>query len=224
MTSHLVTRRAVLLGGAALLGLHFALAAFSQAPATPLKVRHFDEVKGYLNPYFAQNWMLFAPDPLADDRGVLARAQCRDGSVTDYHDVTTTYVREAQESRFFPSRMSRLVSAPMQSINATDPLLDRLREKHEDDIAKDRKDRKDGGGEVRLMPEEQKAQDNAVRFLSRYSLTQMPDACGGDPQRIQVRMYVRELPPWSKRNAPAKAGEDTVQVQDFDWLKADELR
>ncbi|NWF27218.1 hypothetical protein HW130_13195 [Streptomyces sp. PKU-EA00015] len=221
MTSHLVIRRVVLLGGTTLLGLHFALASFSQAPATPLKVRHFDKVKGYLNPYFLQNWMLFAPDPLADDRGVLARAQCRDGSVTDYHDVTTPYVRAAQESRFFPSRMSRLVSAPMQSINATDPLLDRLREKHKDDIAKDQKDAK---GKVRLMPEEQKAQDNAVRFLSRYSLTQMPDACGGDPRRIQVRMYVRELPPWSKRNAPAKAGKDTVQVQDFDWQKADELR
>lgn len=203
----------MLLCGAALLGLHFAVAAFSQAPATPLKVRHFDKVKGYLDPYFVQNWMLFAPDPLADDRGVLARAQCRDGRVTDYHDVTTPYVRKAQESRFFPSRMSRLVSAPMQSINATDPLLDRLREKH-----------KDGKGKVQLMPEEQKAQDNAVRFLARYSLTQMPDACGGDPQRVQVRMYVRELPAWSKRDAPVKPGEDPVQVQDFDWLKADELR
>ncbi|MFD5945936.1 hypothetical protein ACFWAZ_11775 [Streptomyces collinus] len=59
--------------------------------------------------------------------------------------------------------MSRLVSAPMQSINATDPLLDRLREKHKDDIAKDQKD---GRGKVRLMPEEQKAQDNAVRRVA----------------------------------------------------------
>ncbi|MFC9319189.1 DUF5819 family protein [Streptomyces nigra] len=217
-----MTRRAVLLGGAALLGLHFALAAFSQAPATPLKVQHFDKVKGYLNPYFVQNWMLFAPDPLADDRGVLARARCRDGSVTEYHDVTTAYVREAQESRFFPSRMSRLVSAPMQSINATDPLLDRLREKHKDDVAKD--GGKDGADKVRLMPEERAAQHNAVRFLARYSLTQMPGACSGDPERVQIRMYVRELPPWSKRNAPAKAGKDTVRVQDFDWLKAGELR
>jgi hypothetical protein len=52
----------------------------------------------------------------------------------------------------------------------------------------------------------------------------MPDACGGDPQRIQVRMYVRELPPWSKRNAPAEAVKDTAQVQDFGWLKVGELR
>ncbi|WP_406467467.1 DUF5819 family protein [Streptomyces sp. NBC_01594] len=54
------------------------------------------------NPYFAQNWMLFAPDPLADDRGILARAKCADGRVTEYYDVTSPYIHAAQDSRFFP--------------------------------------------------------------------------------------------------------------------------
>ncbi|TPQ20780.1 DUF5819 family protein [Streptomyces sporangiiformans] len=212
MTRLVAVRRAVLLVGAALLGLHFALAAFSQAPTTPFKVRYFDQAKRYLEPYFLQNWMLFAPDPLADDRGVLARAECRDGQVTDYYDVTSRYVRTAQASRFFPSRMSRLVSAPMQSINATDPLLDKLR-------AKD-KDRKEPV--LPLLPQERLAQQEALRFLARYSLTQMPGACDGlPPERVQVRMYVRELPPWSKRNEPK--GTDQVQVQDFKWIKAGEL-
>lgn len=33
---------------------------------------------GYLNPYFTQNWRLFAPSPISDDRSVLFQAAWRD--------------------------------------------------------------------------------------------------------------------------------------------------
>ncbi|MCY0947638.1 DUF5819 family protein [Streptomyces antarcticus] len=51
-------------------------------PLTPMKIRYYNKVATYLEPCSAQNWMLFAPDPLSENRGILARAQCRDGSVT----------------------------------------------------------------------------------------------------------------------------------------------
>ncbi|MET4640654.1 MULTISPECIES: DUF5819 family protein [Streptomyces] len=207
-----MTRRAVLLVGAALLGLHFLLAAFSQSPYTPMKLRYYDKVSDYLDPYFAQNWMLFAPDPLADDRGILARAKCADGRVTEYYDVTSPYIHAAQDSRFFPSRMSRLVGSSLQSLYNSDPLLDRVR-KSEKEKEKP---------VLPLMPYEKSSREDAVRFLSRYSMTQMPQACGGDPRSIQIRMYVRELPPWSKRDDPS--AKDSISVQDFGWQKAGDLR
>ncbi|MCC3768924.1 DUF5819 family protein [Streptomyces sp. UNOC14_S4] len=201
-----------LLFGAALLGLHFLASAFSQMPLTPVKLRYYHYAADYLGPYFSQNWMLFAPDPLSDNRGILARVMCSDGSTTGFYDVTTKYVEKAQQSRFFPSRMSRLVTGSVQQINGSDPVLMRLRESE--------KEKKKP--ELPLTPYEKTSQKEAVRFLSRYSLSQIPHACGGGaPEKIQIRMYVQQLPPWSKRHDPK--AEDKVDVQDMEWLKAAEL-
>ncbi|MBT2492804.1 hypothetical protein J7E96_30705 [Streptomyces sp. ISL-96] len=204
-----------LLAGAALLGLHFAAAAFSQMPLTPMKIRYFDEVAAYLEPYSAQNWMLFAPDPVSENRGILARARCRDGSVTSFHDVTTKYIAAAQSSRFFPPHMSRLVSGNMQQLSGSDPVLARLRES----------ERAKKKTELPLMPYEKTSQDEALRFVSRYALTQLPArVCGDDapPEQVQVRMYIEKLPPWSQRHNPAAEGK--LDAYDMDWLKAGDLR
>ncbi|MFI5867318.1 DUF5819 family protein [Streptomyces sp. NPDC051546] len=200
--------------GAALLGLHFAIAAFSQMPVTPLKLRYFPKAAAYLDPYFSQNWMLFAPNPLSDDRGVLARARCADRTETPYYDVTSKYVQSAQGSRFFPSRMSRLVTGNVQQLNGGDPVLARLREAEK---AKDRPP-------LPLLPQEKVSQEQAQRFLARYARGQLPaTVCAGRQVDIQLRMYVHTPPPWSKRNDHS-AAEGTVEVYDFDWTKADDLR
>ncbi|MCX5172185.1 MULTISPECIES: DUF5819 family protein [Streptomyces] len=210
-----VVRRAVLLTGAALLGVHFTMTALSQAPLSPAKVRYQETVNAYMQPYFAQTWLLFAPDPLTDDRGIVARARCADNTVTKDYDVTTPYIKDVQDSRFFPSRMSRLVTGPVQEINNSDELLNRLR----NDSQNDKKPL------LPLMPHEKRSQSATVTYLSRYSLTQMPQACDGDVQAVQVRMYIHQLPPWSKRNAPEGAtDEGKVEVYDFPWRKASALR
>ncbi|MFD3804887.1 DUF5819 family protein [Streptomyces sp. NPDC058619] len=209
-----MTRRAALLIGAALLGLHFAAAAFSQMPLTPMKIRYYNKVATYLEPYSAQNWMLFAPDPLSENRGILARAQCRDGSVTSFYDVTAKYIAAAQSSRFFPSRMSRLVTGNMQQLSGSDAVLARLRES----------ERTKNKAELPLMPHEKTSQQEALRFVSRYSLTQLPANTCGDgapPEQVQVRMYIQRLPPWSERHDPAAEGQ--VDAYDMEWMKAGDL-
>ncbi|MFM9583095.1 DUF5819 family protein [Streptomyces caniscabiei] len=212
MTAHLVTRRVALLVGAALLGAHFLMAAMSQAPLNPVKLRLYDETSSYLDPYFTQNWLLFAPDPLSDDRGVMARAKCANGVNSDYYDVTTPHIRAVQQDRFFPSRVSRLVTSSLQMVTDQDPVLDRLR-------SAEKKKRKPV---VPLTSYEKNARDGAVRFLSRYALSQMPHACDGDVKSLQVRMYVHELPEWSERDAPPRRAK--VIVQDFRWVDLKELR
>ncbi|MEV7419708.1 DUF5819 family protein [Streptomyces sp. NPDC089919] len=212
-----MARRAVLLVGAALLGLHFAIAAFSQMPITPLKLRYFPRAAAYLEPYFAQNWMLFAPDPLSDDRGVLARARCADRTETPYYDVTSRYIQSAQSSRFFPSRMSRLVTGNVQQLTGGDPVLSRLREAEK---AKKKKP-------LPLMPQEKTSQEEARRFLARYALTQLPTgACPSGVDGVRLRMYVHTPPPWSKRNdrSAEAAAAAAIETFDFDWTNAGDLR
>lgn len=213
MTKHVAVRRAVLLVGAALLGCHFLIASFSQAPLSPVKLRYYEAVTNYLHPYFTQNWMLFAPDPLTDDRGILARARCENGSVTPYYDVTTQAIKSAQGSRFFPPRTSRLVSSTLQQLNQSDPVLNRIRE-----TEKEKK-----SPVLPLLPVERISRDEATNFLARYSLTKMPpQVCAGRTESVQVRVYYHKMPPWSQRHQSAAHGK--VSAQDLKWTKIEDLR
>ncbi|UUN27845.1 DUF5819 family protein [Streptomyces sp. FIT100] len=206
------TRRAALLIGGALLGAHMTAAALSQAPLSPAKLVYGDRVAEYLDPYFSQNWQLFAPTPISDDRGILARAACADGSVSEYYDVTAHGIDKAQNSRFFPSREVRLISAGLQNVTSSEEILRRLREKQTNDKKP----------VLPPLPYEKVTEAEAVKSLSRYSYDQMPTACDGKAVKVQVRMYVHELPPWSKRDDPSAEGR--VLVKDFAWARTKDLR
>lgn len=67
----------------------FHLVAVSAAALPPN--RYSDAVRpvlGYLSPYFAQNWRLFAPNPVSSDRSIRFQAAIRDGDGV----VTTDWV------------------------------------------------------------------------------------------------------------------------------------
>jgi len=222
---HRRIQRAALLAGAALLGAHFFLAAFSQAPLSPAKIKLHGLISSYLEPYFTQNWSLFAPNPTKDNEGIIARGRCSDGSVTDFYDVTGPLIKETQEDRFFPSRTVRLVSNGINQLNDSDDLLLRLRQKEEvkntdDPEAKDGKHKR----VIPLTPYEKRQHEDAERSLSRFSLTQMHDVCpdGTAPAAVQVRMYIKTLPPWSQRKNPE--AKSKVDLYDLPWKKAVDLR
>jgi len=210
VTEHVILRRAVLVSGAALLGAYLATAALTQAPLNPVKLRYYDEINSVTEPYLSQNWMLFAPDPLSDDRGIVARAKCGDGRVTGFYDVTRPYVARVQHDRFFPSRMDRLVSGTITQMATPDPVLARLRNK---EVEKKKRP-------VPLLPDEKTSRNNAEIFLARYSLSQLPKVCDGSaPSAVQVRMYVHELPSWSQRKDSSAKG--TTSFEDLKWRNAE---
>ncbi|MFF9376989.1 DUF5819 family protein [Streptomyces griseoluteus] len=212
MTEHVLLRRAVLFSGAALLGAYLVLAGMTQAPLNPVKLHYYDEINTVTEPYLSQNWMLFAPEPLTDDRGILARVKCESGRVTDFYDVTRTYVAQAQHDRFFPSRLNRIVSGTLTQLDTPDPFLDRLRKKEAEEKKRP----------VPLLPAEKTSRNEAETFLARYSLSQLPDVCDGPPAAVQVRAYVRELPSWSQRKDASAKG--TTRYQDLKWRSAEAVR
>ncbi|MEU4167051.1 DUF5819 family protein [Streptomyces sp. NPDC026665] len=211
MTEHVALRRAVLVAGAALLGAYLSIAALTQAPLNPVKLRYYDEINALTEPYLSQNWMLFAPDPLSDDRGIVARAKCANGRVTDFYDVSRPYVTGVQHDRFFPSRINRLVSGTITQMDSPDPVLARLRTK---EVEKKKRP-------VPLLPYEKTSRKAAETFLARYSLSQLPNVCGGPPSAVQVRMYVHELPSWSRRKDPSAKG--TIRFEDLTWRNAEDV-
>lgn len=97
-----------------LLVLHFAATFLWNAPPSPVKDALGDQVRGYMRPFFTQNWSLFAPNPVNSEDELLLRAR---STVPETGDIRTTeWISATQlewsivDSNPAPSRASRLSS------------------------------------------------------------------------------------------------------------------
>jgi hypothetical protein len=71
-----------------IVGLHLVAVTLAALPPN----RYSDAARGhttYLNPYFTQNWRLFAPNPIAEDRSLLFQAAYTDA---DGHPARTEWI------------------------------------------------------------------------------------------------------------------------------------
>jgi hypothetical protein len=176
-----------------------AMAMVLAGPLTPIK---FDVggAASLLNPYFSQNWQLFAPDPVSDERGVIARFRCG-GEATSWKDITSRAIVRTQASRFFPPRESRIVSNAVLQRFAQDDLTERLSERHKAELA----------------PADPRVQLQAEEVLARYAALTV--GCGHadqQPTAVQLRYVTKPLPPWSQRGtAPSDAQPSSI---DSRWI------
>lgn len=175
-------------------------------PTTPLTFA-FGAVSDHLEPYFTQNWNLFAPDPVSEERGVLARVKCDTDRVSRYVDISSEAIRDVQGSRLFPSRESRIVSNGILERFRTDEVVDRLREN------------KRGLETVqRIRDDEKRSQDNAELVLARYAGLKIPCAQNGErPKAVQLRYVFHKFPGWSERNNLQKTG--TISQFESKWIE-----
>ncbi|WP_146242605.1 DUF5819 family protein [Curtobacterium sp. MCPF17_047] len=188
--------------GVAVAGTFGACALVLAGPVTPIK---FDvaPVTSLLNPHLSQNWQLFAPDPISDERGVVARVRCQ-GEATDWTDISSSAIARTQSSRFFPDRESRIVSNALVERFAQDDISKRLETRGKED----------------LVPSDVGTERRAERVLARYAALRVlcPSAMNADdqPSAVQLRFVVQSLPPWSKRSDDAARAEP--RITDSEWI------
>lgn len=202
-------RKSITRGRAASITLAFALlvaggyvllAIANSMPLNPVSARIRPFVVEVLEPHFTQSWTLFAPDPISDERGIVARAKCSDGTTTAHIDVTSPFVQMAQSSRWFPSRSGRMISNGIQALVTVDPLLRELR----------------SDPSAPLSPAEQEMQNRGELVLQRTAAFELAEHCApGEVTSVQVRVVVHEFPRWSERNDWDRVGE--ITYYDLDW-------
>ena len=183
-------------------------------PTTPLSFAAVGPVSTVMQPHFTQNWSLFAPDPISEERGIAARFECADGSGTDFVDITTPVVKALQADRFFPSRESRLFSNGILERFAEDSVLQELRESENTDalgspVAQD------------LRAEEEAGHRSAEAMLARYAVVKGGSECGATPgvssvRAVQLRYVFHAFPGWSGRHDLSTRGE--ITYTDSDWV------
>lgn len=176
-------------------------------PPNPIKVRLLALINGIEHPLFAQNWHLFAPNPVRTNFVLTAR--CRFGhTLSDWQDVTTPLLARHHRSRTSP--MGRLLRVQQNAIhlvlgwNPDDwrPLVCRRDPRHP----------LCGGQDPSTI-----ARREMGRIVLRRvaSATCSARAGGRRVDAVQVRVLIHTPPPWSQRHLPAAAG--TTRYLPLPW-------
>lgn len=191
-----------LTGGAlALVFSYDILAAVLAGPVTPLSLV-LTPLASRLEPYFSQDWQLFAPDPVNEDRGALARFDCGD-EMTVFVDITSPGSAALQSSRFFPPREARVVSGLLAARFAEGAEADRLRH----------------AGAKKLIERESKLRDQEIarveELLASVAVEHSPCRADG-PQRVQLRYVFHEFASWAQRHE--ERPESDADYFDSGWV------
>jgi|SRR5690606_4596940 hypothetical protein len=187
------TRRSIVWIGAGglslLIGMHFLLTLLYLAPDNLLKRRFSEPLQQYMDPLFAQNWQLFAPDPVSQHRSLAAKAKVRDpktGEVreTPWRDLTGPRVREVWENRLFNgSRALRFQVSAISMYQSKDPA--------------------------------RKAQGR--QMLRRLALDSFRSEPGlRHVEQVKVRIVLNRFPRYPERQKPDRMG--TLYFDETDWM------
>ncbi|CAN95603.1 putative secreted protein [Sorangium cellulosum So ce56] len=215
---------------AAALCFHFAMTLAYLTPQNPLQLRFARLISGYMNPFFEQNWHLFAPDPITDTRLVMVACRLNepDGSTTEtgWTDITTPYWESHLENRLGPAtRLGRSVTGAARMIYTVDPTSLQMAKKLDQQRA--RAQAGGGGAEApdaqvaeRLRDEVKKEQDAGVQLgksvLERAGSAHCDSLYGRSrTAAVRLRLAVLKFPRFSRRDLPDSKGELTYY--DFDW-------
>jgi hypothetical protein len=120
---------------AAVIGLHFLTIWLYLTPNNPLKLALWNPIHSYVHPLFAQNWQLFAPNPIAHDETMHLKVRWREAGSekiweTDWLDITTPIFQKIHRTRIGPySKMARPYTGVKESLDFTEPVASALRER-----------------------------------------------------------------------------------------------
>jgi hypothetical protein len=195
-----------------LVAVHLVAVTFAALPPN----RYSDAVEpstGYLGAYFAQNWRLFAPNPVAQDRGIRFQAAYTDeaGDVVqsewiDWTEVELDLVREkivGGRAGYITNKMTSSLSSRYQGLDAAQQQsIDRT-----DDEAPPTWDELET--QLATLPAQQRAaflryERAVVRLGSDVLAERMPDA---DLVAIRYAVAQQGVTPYADRTGTAAERE-----------------
>ncbi|MGJ6966337.1 DUF5819 family protein [Streptosporangium sp. G11] len=166
-------------------------------------------VDGYINPYFRQNWELFAPDPVDYDSHVLVRAKVRDSGggerQTGWLDITAPQL-DMVRGAAFPRRMARLVGGGRQMMADARVQPSGVSGEAEAEAQ---------AAAARELPDPT-LQAQAVRQMAAIATLAARARWGAGVTAVQVRITTDFHPRFADRNS---AG-DAPSHSEFEWWKA----
>lgn len=213
-------RKAAAVGILSIIGFtYFASVAITAGPITPLSLELTPAASKVIRPYLVQNWKLFAPDPISEERGLVARARCSDGTETEFLDITTPHIQDIHETRLFPSRISRLVSNGMFNLFVEDPYLSRYRQTSDDPTTSvDTSPTESDPDLLALSDAEVEMRRQGEIVMARFAAWSLQDECA-DVVEVQLRYVLHSFPRWSDRENWRAEGD--INILESQWFPAE---
>ncbi|WP_409509552.1 DUF5819 family protein [Bacillus spizizenii] len=189
---------------------HFSVTAFYVLPFNPIKNKINTPIISYMHPFFAQNWQLFAPNPLSRDTYVNVQVRDKNGEESNWIDISTPLYDVNHKNRLSPiNTLVRLgTGAYMQTVNENE-LMNKIELK---------KSMENPGSASQNNKELTDHQKDGVQML--YNLGQHYAESyfkNKDIEELRVRVLRKEPIPFSKRNNQDYEREQTYIT--YDWEK-----
>lgn len=185
---------------------HFSMTALSLIPLNPVKLRSLGLVQAHMIPFFAQNWRLFAPDPVNSHQVLMVN--CNDPQSTEFDsawlDITTPVVEIIQRNRWTPmSRVQHLHSTAIRMAIHQDPTLQEQRTKlmRQENLTPSDEER------FKLTEQEEKAREQGRDLVKRLAFDACDQVKGERPSVVSTRLARLNFPTFPQRHLPDSAGE-----------------
>jgi hypothetical protein len=167
-------------------------------PPNPVKARWLPVITLLAHPLFAQNWHLFAPNPIRTNHVLSVRCRTRGGS-TGWLDLTQPLLNRHHRSRTSP--MSRMLRVQQ---NAMRLFLGYTRDEWRSLAC--RRDPRSAEC-LRRDPMVNQGRDVGLYVLRATASRSCDRVVGiGLTQAVEMRILIHTPPPWSRRGDPAHAG------------------
>jgi hypothetical protein len=98
----------IIVFGCTWLTLHYLIIVLQLLPANPITILNSKPISKYVDPFFEQNWRMFAPEPPLANRILLIQLNVKsqqdpDTQLTDWFDVSTALLHKMQSNPFSPA-------------------------------------------------------------------------------------------------------------------------
>lgn len=191
---------------------HFTFTAIYLAPFNPIKAKYGFIVNAYMEPFFSQNWKLFAPNPASNNNVFFARAKFADGSVSEWMDLTSFMIEKNYQNRLSPyNRLVRIQRGAFNSLRSKDDVIVLLSKKIEE-----KKLEREPYRNILKNETQKKQREEAIQTLNRYAQSYLSTVFTDHAiEKTQILLQETEAVPYSKR------GDDTYESESrkyrFDW-------
>ncbi len=180
-----VQKTAVAVVVGVVLGIHVVCTALYLLPQNPLTGYWSEPVQRYMEPLFAQRWLLFAPEPATNSLKLWSRYEC-DGTWTRWRDPAAPLLEIHQRNRLSPTGKLLYISNSLARDLSSTSMELALRLQCRDEQCETRRK-----AEVRRSA--------AFQSATRYALRSAPCAAPASLQFMVVQIYPVQF---SERHKP----------------------
>ncbi|WP_234399729.1 DUF5819 family protein [Paenibacillus popilliae] len=201
------------------LPFHFFIILLHVGPVNPISVKLQPYIMPYINPFFQQNWHLFAPTPMTVNFKIYVRGKYTDTmdqqvKQTEWFDVSSSLIAKNDEMLFSPyNRIIRIGTGYMHrlQLGGKDDLSLKLHQK-----------KVETKGDLTLLEKEDELQkEESTQALYRYASSYVKKVLGDQkPTKVQFMTSVTDVVPYSKRNEGKYKPKENRYI--YDWKRVEE--